>query len=402
MFALFDKAPDTLPELTWDVGGHTNRAVPAEISRTDNPDPARLAGAVWMETAVTKEESLSLALKYQLVSRQTALFLVYLRDGEDKVTELPQIHQVPQMMAFGSHGYKPLIGSSLLGSVDYCSLLGSVDYCSLLPTEIQESSQLLLESDDDEYSAETHNEKQNEEEPFDEELFNILRILETKRYPERKERTHLSIFDLYRFFDTGCRNRFFETYETMLKHDTLELTGLILFHTFTFLIGKLDDLFYERYGAYIKEIAVFRRTEAEADVVIEQHIQEREDFKNELRKYLLNEIFFDAYYPSTNISWLAYFEIMMRKIDYYESRNLNLTYLFMIVMMKFLVRHKDDPEYIEFNNIITGANTKENIERFYCQYREEIFEFGRDMYQFIMARLDSLDIESVERLYKGD
>jgi Ca-activated chloride channel family protein len=110
LFAVFDKAPDSLPELAWDMDGHTHRAVPITISRTDSSDAVRLAGAVWMEAAATKEESLALALKYQLVSRQTSLFLVYLRDGEDKITELPELHQIPQMMAAGSHGYGSVDG----------------------------------------------------------------------------------------------------------------------------------------------------------------------------------------------------------------------------------------------------------------------------------------------------
>jgi hypothetical protein len=46
-----------------------------------------------------------LALKYQLVSEQTSLFLVYLREGEDKATGLPEVHQTPQMLAAGSHGF---------------------------------------------------------------------------------------------------------------------------------------------------------------------------------------------------------------------------------------------------------------------------------------------------------
>jgi hypothetical protein len=45
-----------------------------------------------------------------LASDQTSLFLVYLRENEDKVTELPEIHQVPQMMAAGSHGCGSVMG----------------------------------------------------------------------------------------------------------------------------------------------------------------------------------------------------------------------------------------------------------------------------------------------------
>jgi hypothetical protein len=56
-----------------------------------------------MEHTANSEEALALALKYQLVSDRTSLFLAYVR--EDKVVGLPQVHQVPQMMTGGWGGH---------------------------------------------------------------------------------------------------------------------------------------------------------------------------------------------------------------------------------------------------------------------------------------------------------
>jgi Ca-activated chloride channel family protein len=105
LFASFAEEPTTPPELVWEVDGQSQSARPESVRRTANPHLARLGGSRRMKTSADEKESLALALKYQLVSRQTSLFLVYLREGEDKVTELPELHQVPQMMAAGSHGY---------------------------------------------------------------------------------------------------------------------------------------------------------------------------------------------------------------------------------------------------------------------------------------------------------
>jgi Ca-activated chloride channel family protein len=120
LFASFAEEPTALPELAWEVDGQTQSARPESVSRTENPQLARLGGFRRMETSADKKESLDLALKYQLASSQTSLFLVYLREGEDKVTELPQLHQVPQMMAAGSHGF-----GSVMGFASVCSCLGS-------------------------------------------------------------------------------------------------------------------------------------------------------------------------------------------------------------------------------------------------------------------------------------
>ena len=104
VFAAFGEAPDTAPELFWEEKGQTRCAGVEKVDIAGNSDLIRLGAARRMLWA-DKKEALALALKHRLVSAQTSFFLVHLREGEDKVTELPELRQIPQMMAAGSHGY---------------------------------------------------------------------------------------------------------------------------------------------------------------------------------------------------------------------------------------------------------------------------------------------------------
>jgi uncharacterized protein YegL len=102
VFAAFAERPTQPPTLSWE--GDAVHVAPESIAMTENPDLVRLGAAQRMLQA-GKTKALALALKYRLVSAQTSLFLAYLRAEEDKVTELPELCQVPQMMAAGSHGF---------------------------------------------------------------------------------------------------------------------------------------------------------------------------------------------------------------------------------------------------------------------------------------------------------
>ncbi len=62
-----------------------------------------------------------------MVSKQTSLFLVYLREDKEKMTELPTVQQVPQMMAAGSHGYGSVMRHTF-ASVAGASFAAS-DFC---------------------------------------------------------------------------------------------------------------------------------------------------------------------------------------------------------------------------------------------------------------------------------
>lgn len=102
VFARFARAPTAAPQLCWEADGETGNAQAGCLDAVDDPELARLGGARQMQMA-SPEEALDLAKKYQLVSSQTNLFLVHVREGE-KAVDLPVLHQVPQMMAAGWGG----------------------------------------------------------------------------------------------------------------------------------------------------------------------------------------------------------------------------------------------------------------------------------------------------------
>ncbi|MDR1275995.1 MAG: VWA domain-containing protein [Candidatus Accumulibacter sp.] len=119
-FARFDEKPATAPTLYWEVDGQTQSAQAGALNTVGDPDLARLGGAKQMQTT-GQEEALALALKYQLVSWQTNLFLVHVREGE-KATDLPVLYQVPQMMAAGWGGV------TLLGEAAACESQADLDF----------------------------------------------------------------------------------------------------------------------------------------------------------------------------------------------------------------------------------------------------------------------------------
>ncbi|GHV56327.1 hypothetical protein FACS189460_0890 [Deltaproteobacteria bacterium] len=114
VFAAFAKRPLAPPRLSWSMGGQTGQATPETIGQPDNGDLGRLGGANRLENAPNKAEALALALKYQLLSRHSSLFLVYQREGADKLTAPPVLQQTPQMMAAGSHGFGSVVGASIM------------------------------------------------------------------------------------------------------------------------------------------------------------------------------------------------------------------------------------------------------------------------------------------------
>jgi Ca-activated chloride channel family protein len=129
VFARFAQAPRSAPRLCWEVAAQTFEARAERLETVENRELARLGGARQMQTANPKE-ALALALKYQLVSAQTNLFLVHVREGE-KATDLPMLHQVPQMLAAGWGGL------SLVGAA-FCCYMPSMSASDLFSREIAE------------------------------------------------------------------------------------------------------------------------------------------------------------------------------------------------------------------------------------------------------------------------
>lgn len=135
VFAQFAIAPSTAPMLVWQADGRRAQ-VQAEILSADVQGiVARMAGARRMIEAPSSEESLALALKYQLVSAQTNLILVHVRADGEKANGLPALQQIDQMLAAGWGGVGSVLESTVQYSKSAVATCGAVssqpDYASI-------------------------------------------------------------------------------------------------------------------------------------------------------------------------------------------------------------------------------------------------------------------------------
>jgi Ca-activated chloride channel family protein len=113
VFAAFESPLQSAPQLKWRMKGQDRIAQAGEITPCGNPDLRRLGGRQRMETADQKE-ALDLALQYQLVSPQSSLFLVRVREEGDKAQGLPKLRQVEQMLAAGYGGTGSVMGMGMV------------------------------------------------------------------------------------------------------------------------------------------------------------------------------------------------------------------------------------------------------------------------------------------------
>jgi Ca-activated chloride channel homolog len=101
------------PTLHWSaadaMGSDQSEAVQADVSGTT----ARLCGARQADTLSNDEDKVMLALRYQLVTRQTSLFLVHQRATDQKAEGLPVLEQTRHMMAAGHGGFGSVADSIL-------------------------------------------------------------------------------------------------------------------------------------------------------------------------------------------------------------------------------------------------------------------------------------------------
>ena len=122
VFARFTQAPNKVPKLTWEIAGQYASSSPESISEVQDQALARLGAAKEMASVSSPEEALTIALKYQLVSKQSNLFLVHIREVEEKANGLPALHQIEQMQAAGHSGFGSIASiqraSRIKGSLD--------------------------------------------------------------------------------------------------------------------------------------------------------------------------------------------------------------------------------------------------------------------------------------------
>lgn len=104
VFAGFEKVPQEPPVLSYAVGGSGNGQVVAPApSRSEGEVHARLAASELLKQ-LPDTGGLELSLQYQLVTRQTSLFLVCIREEEEKSDDLPHLQKIAHMQAAGWGG----------------------------------------------------------------------------------------------------------------------------------------------------------------------------------------------------------------------------------------------------------------------------------------------------------
>ena len=105
VLARFARRPEAAPRLQWTIDGKAHQAIAERLDSVCDETLARIGGARQLESTNDKEQALALALRYELVSRYTNLFLVHERAENDKTTGLPTLQQIPQMHAAGHGGF---------------------------------------------------------------------------------------------------------------------------------------------------------------------------------------------------------------------------------------------------------------------------------------------------------
>jgi hypothetical protein len=108
--ARLSSMPEYAPKLTWLSNTISMHASAAHL-QSQSPDllprivaSKQIAQLTSLEEQENQEQALELALKYQLVTEQTNLILVHVRDEDKKAEGLPELSKVHQMLAAGWGG----------------------------------------------------------------------------------------------------------------------------------------------------------------------------------------------------------------------------------------------------------------------------------------------------------
>ncbi len=126
VFAQFADRPQSAPTLNWQADGKQVSVQAGTLGTETEGTVARMGGARRMVEAASKEASVALALKYQLVSENTNLILVHVRAEDEKAVGLPTLEQIEQMQAAGWGGFGTVKESRVSFSVASCAPCPSV------------------------------------------------------------------------------------------------------------------------------------------------------------------------------------------------------------------------------------------------------------------------------------
>ncbi len=110
--AILGEKPNETPELTMSAssliktppGANAVAALAEMAPASESSTLARIVGAKLLRDAADTEAASQIALKYQLVTEHTNLFMVAQRATDDKAHGLPEPHQIKHMVAAGWHG----------------------------------------------------------------------------------------------------------------------------------------------------------------------------------------------------------------------------------------------------------------------------------------------------------
>jgi Ca-activated chloride channel family protein len=137
VFATFGQAPVTTPRLLWTAGSPREACTTEPFGREDAASLVRLCGARQLALCADRLAATALALRYQLISPYTNLFLVYERAADEKAGAAPTLQQIHQMHAAGHLGMGTVVlrASSVACSMDVdprcdASLLASFEHMS--------------------------------------------------------------------------------------------------------------------------------------------------------------------------------------------------------------------------------------------------------------------------------
>lgn len=114
VFARFNSEPTQAPVLMWTGSEQIGSAKVEAIKNSENDLVPRMVGSQQIKHTESDEEISALAIKYQLVTDQTNLFLVHIRAEEDKAMELPELQRIAQMQAAGWAGQSSVTTSHSL------------------------------------------------------------------------------------------------------------------------------------------------------------------------------------------------------------------------------------------------------------------------------------------------
>lgn len=113
VWARLEQPLQAAPTLHWSAAGTKGSDQAAEMQADASGTTARLCGARQADTLSHDEDKLALALRHQLVTRQTSLFLVHQRAEGEKAEGLPALEQIRHMMAAGHGGFGSVADSFL-------------------------------------------------------------------------------------------------------------------------------------------------------------------------------------------------------------------------------------------------------------------------------------------------